>query len=139
MTVEEVVAGEILIGDVIQLGGAEIRLKVYAVRKDFILAVGDGVYTIIVRTPTKLEWKHIPKGSIIAGPDEYVGYWRPPEPFYSNELTYDHTYRFDDPEWLRGYVSDLESGDLRLYLPGCAVVRGLKVYRDDKLVMGTEE
>ena len=138
MTVEEVVAGEILVGDEVQLYGGDILLKVYAVRESFILAVGDGVYTIIMRIPTNREWKHIPKGSIIAGPDEYVGYWRPPEPFFTNDLTYDPTYRFDDPEWLQQYVMVIES-EGRLYLPLCRVVRELKVYRDDKLVMGTEE
>lgn len=71
---------------------------VCGVTKNFVLANdAEQHYTIIPKMPEKYAYNGIPAGSYVCSPDFWI-------------FGYAGGYYFDDPEWVRKYLADLESG-----------------------------
>ena len=133
MTVERIVAGTIMVGDELQINDWEKRFKVCAVSNGFILAYdGDVEYTIIQRKPTDFgPYNGIPKGSIICGADWWVFGWLPNETFEGDDNS---QYQFNNPEWCRLYMADLESGETEVSMRKREMVWNLALYRRGVLI-----
>lgn len=137
MTVEKVVAGSIMVGDELQINYWENRFTVCAVSDGFILANHDVEYTIVQRKPTDFgPYNGIPEGSIVCGADWWIFGWAPEEPFEGDDFT---RYEFDNPEWCKHYMADLESGRTEVSMRRREMVHSLSVYRKGVLVMNTED
>lgn len=92
-------------GDTVQIcvagdeifGAWEKCFVVCGVSEHYILAFHDEEYTIINKLPTEYQYNGIPKGSCVCAPDNLI-------------FGYPEGYNFTDPEWVKRYIEDLETG-----------------------------
>ena len=80
-------------------GGWEESFVVCGVSEHYILAFHDEEYTIINKLPTEYQYNGIPKGSCVCAPDNLI-------------FGYAEGYHFDDPEWVKRYMEELETGSI---------------------------
>lgn len=94
-------------GDTVQICGAademfegwEECFTVCGVSEHYILAFRDEEYTIINKLPTEYQYNGIPKGSCVCAPDNLI-------------FGYAKGYHFTDPDWVKQYMEDLETGTI---------------------------
>lgn len=136
MDVKQITKSDIRAGDELQINSWGDRFTVAAVGPGHILASHGEEYTIIQRDPTDFgPYNGIPEGAIICGPDFWVFGWAPENP--EDWDGGDGYYEMDNPEWLKRYMADLESGRTEVSMRRREMIERLDVYRQGVLVFET--
>lgn len=102
-------------GDVITINDWKTPMRVCGVSDGYVLAHAGDEYTIIMRQPTHLQYKGIPSGAFVCGPDWWTFGWGI------------DPYRFDDPAWVEKYLASLESGETEVSMRNRAEIRKITV------------
>lgn len=91
------------IGDKIRVNDWDELFTVCGVSENYVLAHCGQEYTIIAKQPTKIQHNGIMPGAYVCAPDYLI-------------FGYFGGYHFTDAEWVKQYLSDLESGVIEMSL-----------------------
>lgn len=100
-------------GDKIRVNDWDELFAVCGVSENYVLAHAGQEYTIIAKNPTNIHYNGILPGAYVCAPD-YLIFWYP------------GGYHFTDAEWVKQYLSDLESGAIEMSLKRRAEIYSLE-------------
>ena len=100
-------------GDKIRVNDWDELFTVCGVSENYVLAHAGQEYTSIAKKPTKILYNGIMPGAYVCAPDYLI-------------FGYIGGYHFTDAEWVKQYLSDLESGAIEMSLRRRAEIYSLE-------------
>lgn len=109
------------VGDKVRINDWEELFTVCGVSENYVLAHCGQEYTIIAKRPTNYLYNGIHPGAYVCAPDYLI-------------FGYFGGYHFTDPEWVKQYLGDLESGEIKMSVRNRAQIRTMERegYADEK-------
>lgn len=109
----EIVIKTLHVGDKIRINDWAEAFTVCGVSKNYVLAHYGQEYTIIAKRPTDYQYNGIMPGAYVCGPDNLI-------------FGFGGGYHFDDEEWVKQYLADLESREIEMSLRNRAQIFSLE-------------
>lgn len=100
-------------GDKVRVNDWTEIFTVCGVSENYVLAHCGQTYTIIAKRPTDYQHNGIMPGAYVCAPDYLI-------------FGYIGGYHFTDAEWVKQYLSDLESGEIEMSIRNRAEIHSLE-------------